>query len=1248
MKLNHIQTTLSNHMKLLSFVLALGIFSPMALAQNNQVTFGKNRVQHHKFTWFEYSSDNFTTYWSGDTRAIAHTTVQMAEWDYADIQEILEHRVNRKIEIIVYADITDVKQSNIGNEEAFVNAGGQTKIVENKIFVYFDGNHNHLRQQIREGIAQVYINNMLFGSNLQEVVQNAVLLNLPKWYTQGLAGYVGSKWSTDLDNQLRDIIVSNKYKDFEDFAANEPKLAGQALWYYIDVNYGQSTVSNLVYLTRINRSVGSGFLYVLGSPYGRTLINWKEYFEQRYAESSNSSVLPSDSLQIKLKNKKKLPITNARVSPDGQYIIYSSNEIGKQKVYLQNMSDGKRTVIFKTGSRNNIQATDYGYPLVAWSPNSQTIGIVYEKRDVIKFAQIDVSSKKKTVENFAPIYQRVYSIDYLNNNELVVSGTTKGLSDILIYRISQRSSQSITNDFYDDLEPTLVRLAGKTGILFKSNRGDDLSLETNGLDSIIPFGTFDIYYHEIGEKKELVRITDTPYANESSPMAIDSNFYSYLTDVSGIRNRHTGSLEEYIAYYEKVVLLKDGEELRFHPDSIPDIPDTEMDSTFIRPIVKMRGNNYPATNYRRNILEAYISPRSGKLVENIYHDGIHKLYVSDANPTAKAGIFNSVFRQQLLKKKKEEIIEKREQEEIKKKQEEPKEKPSSWEFESDFGETDEKEKPAEETIPSKTTEAENEDDIGFVFITDYPKETEEVEKVNEVEENKVEKEEEAEDELIDIDNYEFENDFNTEVVDAAVIVESDEGRVTLQSPSNASVTQVATKADKKVYRFYTPKILKHRLKFKANSITVQLDNSPLFGGFEIYTGNPYEHTPPSLLFKSSVQDLFEDYELEAGLRIPTTFNGLEYFATFKDKKKRLDKAYSYYRKNSKVTVESPGYGHFIQPNAPSSPLSQPILTPTPPYVLGLPYHLKTTTNLAQAEFTYPLDIYSSFRGTITGRMDRTEFAANDETTLESEPYKNQRVSARLEYVFDNTLDIDLNIKHGTRLKFYSEVYKKMDVDITNGFKWNFNKGVMGLFGADIRHYQRLGKHAVLAGRFTGATSIGTEKILFYVGGGDSELLPNFNSNIPTPDITTTDFAYQTLATPLRGFQTNIRNGNSFFLGNVELRVPLFKYFYTKPIKSSFLRHFQVVGFFDVGTAWYGRSPFSNDSPLNTTYVAPPPGVPQTIIIKVNYYRDPIVAGFGGGIRTKLFGYFLRLDYGVGIETKEIQKGTWHISLGTDF
>jgi len=186
------------------------------------------------------------------------------------------------------------------------------------------------------------------------------------------------------------------------------------------------------------------------------------------------------------------------------------------------------------------------------------------------------------------------------------------------------------------------------------------------------------------------------------------------------------------------------------------------------------------------------------------------------------------------------------------------------------------------------------------------------------------------------------------------------------------------------------------------------------------------------------------------------------------------------------------------------------------------------------------------------------------------------------------------------------------------------------------------KHSVAAVRVAGATSFGSERMLYFLGGVNNWLFSSQNEDIPI-SANEDEIAFKQLATNMRGFRFNIRNGTSFALLNTELRVPIFKYMFRR-VRSSLLRHFQVVGFFDMGTAWEGKDPFASDNPLNTKQI----NNGELVRVNANFFRDPVVAGYGVGARTMLFGYFIRLDYGWGIETKRVQDPRLYLSLGYDF
>lgn len=1110
------------------------LFAVNASSQVANVPFGKNRVQYNDNfdTWLQYESQNFVTYWYGKSKNVGHTVIQIAEDNYRDISSLIEYRINDKIEIIVYQDITDMKQTNIGSEEAFsdrdpveafspaayqfVSGNLQTRSSGNKMFVYFDGSHDHLRRQIREGIAKVFLNSMLFSSNLQEIVQNTVISTLPDWYTKGLVAYIGSAWDPQTDDLMRDVILSGKYKDFRRLSIANSRLAGQAFWNYIALNFGKNEINNLIYLTRINKNIESGFFFVLGSNYDDLIKDIWSYYIKFYTENNP----PRDSLQnmekLPLKGLKRAALTDLKASPDGKSILYVANESGKQKVYIYNIASQKSKKIFKTGYRNIIQSTDYNYPLVAWSPSGNQIAVMYELRDVIKLNILDVRTGKWTKSLVAPNFERVFSIDWWDEQRLILSAMVNGFSDLYSYRLKTRQSEQLTNDFYDDLDATVATINGKKGVLFASNRKDEVIRQMN-FDTILPLDKFNLFFYNLEEKtKELNRLTFGHNVDYRKPSALGDGI-CYLTDEKGIIN---------IAGIRNV------------PGNIIQTPEEKY-----------------ITNTDRNVNNYSSNPVNDKFVITGLLNGRNTVFLVPRKEYSSEEVKPSKYFQNILSVKKTV----REYDSLLITKPKPVAPPVSQ---------------IETISPLDTMTIEE----PYLFITPFDK--------------------------------------PAVLTDSKPVIKAeDKNAINSLGISSFNPLDSTVKKTFDNSRAVNPlKIIPYRVRMRIDDITTTLDNAPLFGGLNNYTGLQQDnaYTPAGILLKAKLKDLFEDYEVEGGLRIPLSFRGTEFYLRYIDKKNRWDKYYSLYRKS--ITQGEDG------------------ITITRNRVI---------TALGQVEYRYPLDVYTSVRFQGTIRQDRQVFLGTDTTSLGTPDNVFQRVGLRTELVFDNTLNVDLNLMNGTRVKIYGEMVKKFQLQLFDPAKLDFSNGFLHVIGLDARHYQRIDRHTVLAMRLAAETSFGSEKILYQLGGVDQWMFPSFNNDIPYPQ--SNDYAYRTFATNLRGFQYNIRNGNSYALFNAELRVPIFKYLYKRPIKSNFIRHFQVVPFVDIGTAWQGSSLFGDENPLNIVYVNN-----AVVSVKVKYFRDPIVAGYGLGIRTMIFGYFLRLDYGWGIETRVVQKPMLHFAMGLDF
>ena len=167
-------------------------------------------------------------------------------------------------------------------------------------------------------------------------------------------------------------------------------------------------------------------------------------------------------------------------------------------------------------------------------------------------------------------------------------------------------------------------------------------------------------------------------------------------------------------------------------------------------------------------------------------------------------------------------------------------------------------------------------------------------------------------------------------------------------------------------------------------------------------------------------------------------------------------------------------------------------------------------------------------------------------------------------------------------------------------------------------------------------------MIYYLGGVDNWFKPKFNdANKPDPDI---DYAYQSLALNLRGFKQNAANGNNAVTINSEIRVPVFTSLINKPINNAFLRNFQLVQFFDFGTAWNGQ--FDKIERPNVIYSDPSN---PFVFIKIKTGGiGPFAGGYGFGARSTVLGYFLRVDAAWEMNGLFKGKPMWYFAMGVDF
>ena len=390
--------------------------------------------------------------------------------------------------------------------------------------------------------------------------------------------------------------------------------------------------------------------------------------------------------------------------------------------------------------------------------------------------------------------------------------------------------------------------------------------------------------------------------------------------------------------------------------------------------------------------------------------------------------------------------------------------------------------------------------------------------------------------------------------------------------------------------------------FAKDFVLSQFDNNFLFPNYQPYSGpgSVYFNPGMNMLLKLGASDLFDDFKLLGGVRIPTALNsGGEFLLMAEHLQGRLDHRLLFYRQK---TVNTQGL-------------------------------YKWLTHDIRYRISFPFSEVLSLRTTVNVRKDKQIFIPFSDNSLIQDNNIGYNSGLKTELVFDNTIPMELNIRRGLRFKVFGEYLQELG----GNYDPTFN------LGFDFRHYTRIKRNFIWVNRLSYATSLGSRKLLYYLGGVDNWVLranPDFDKDVSVDP--SQNFGFQTIATPMRGFIQNKRNGNSFALFNTELRLPIFSFFSTYPIKSELIKHFQIVAFSDIGVAWTGPHPFHPDNYFNTQVIEDKP-----VTINIDNLREPIIGGFGVGVRSKIWGYFLRFDVAWGVEDFEIQKAVPYLSLSKD-
>ncbi|WP_416440238.1 hypothetical protein [Phnomibacter sp. MR] len=1126
------------HSLFLRFALLLLTLVSVAegMAQVSAVQFGKNRIQYRKYNWRFYQTDNFNIHFTEGGLELAKYVLQVAEEELPQLEAFTEIAMQRRANVVLYNSYDDAEATNIGLENAEADPGGMTRLVNNKMILYFNGNHADLRRQIRQGIARILVDNRLFGENLGEVASNAALLDLPKWLTDGYVAYAAENWSIERDDELKNALLANEYKNFYALAFDRPQLAGQAFFHYLANTYKKENVTYFLYLSILYKNTNNASLRICRKKLKDVLKDMMEQeTEKYYADIRGRRNYPKGSIAVTEDINKDQDFYHFAANPNARSYTYAVAEY-KKGFYNVSLYENfvNRKVLIKSGIRTYKHERNPVYPVMSWDGKGSRLAVIYWEKDKVKLMIYDLVNASVTKKVDLPFDQVQDAQYFLDHKRLILSAVKNGHTDIFVYNIETAKVEQITNDVWDDVDASFVSFPNKYGIIFSSNRP---TATTVGADTSLPSDyRYNVFLADVDDKggfRQITQLSNLQFGNARYPTQYNMNHFTFVSDESGVANRYAGFFTTKAEGLDTLVII--GDEILRNP-SLKEVDSTlkawdrsEPDSIGLIALTKDSTYTFPITNYQSSLLESRIAGDKGQVTEVTQQSGLKMLY--------RLRVDSVTLRKRNVSAR-----------------------PTDY-------------------VKEVQTELRREKGTGTLYQT---------------------AKEDSTGDMSFLGEFVKKNDSITKITGPVEVDKTLERKRLLESA----------------------KLYKYKLRFIADVASVGVTNTMVLTRYQPYldgigpvqlnNGNNL-----SWLLMASLSDEMEDYRISGGMKPGINLTDNEFFIDFQNRRKRIDWGAMYYRaRNSNTPVNLPN-SQFYYPGV-------------------------TITNLYQGNVTYPLDRVRSIRVIGGVRFDRVVMSAVDRTSLRQEDENLEYANLRAEYVHDNSLLKTSNIWNGLRWKVYMETIMGLQKSAllagqreTNQFTYNM--------GADFRYYVPIYRNFIWAVRGAADISWGNQKLIYYLGGADGWISPKFNNaNRPTQGV---NYLYQTLAVNLRGYQQNVANGNNAVVINSEFRLPVFSTFFNKPINNAFLRNFQLIQFFDLGSAWEGT--FKGISRPNVVYGAGDPNNPVRINIKAGGI-GPFVGGYGFGARSTLLGYFLKVDAGWPMGGFFKGKPAWYFALGFDF
>ncbi len=419
-------------------------------------SFGKNKVQFAEFAWQKMETPHFDVFFFEEEKELASYAAHMAERQYRDLEVKFAHTVQRRVPLIVYSSHIYFEQTNIIPSLLPEGVAGFTEYLKGRVALPLSGSLPDFERVLHHELVHVFT-----FDRIAHVLERHGVLDFrpaPLWFTEGLAEYWSSEWSSFGDMILRDALFSRRLYSIAQmeyiYGTFQMYKEGESICHFMAERHGEDVFEQLFANWWRAEKFEEIFQLTTGESLREFDEAWTYSLRKRYLPDIAASDPPAHMAEKRTREGFNIKPSIVPTELDSVAFVYFTNSQGYTQIALQRgegvpeiVVEGERLPVFESLHALSTK--------IAVAPDGQRMAFAAKSRGRDHLYVWDIEGGEQVGDFIFDDVVAIASPSFAPEGQRIVfSGARQsGLVDLYVVDLQSGQLEALTRDLYHDRQP---------------------------------------------------------------------------------------------------------------------------------------------------------------------------------------------------------------------------------------------------------------------------------------------------------------------------------------------------------------------------------------------------------------------------------------------------------------------------------------------------------------------------------------------------------------------------------------------------------------------------------------------------------------------------------------------------------------------------------------------------------------------------------------------------------------------------